>query len=80
MPLLRDGAVIADGWAHLDGVAAVPDDGVAITVDGARWAAERQALIGRSGPVHLGRSWATIGVISRVPFSRGWRLAPMPGR
>jgi len=51
MPLLRDGAVVADGWTHLDAGAPAPDDGAAITVDGARWAAERQALIGRNGPV-----------------------------
>ncbi len=50
MPLLKDGRVIADPWHHLDDAQALPD-GAPASVSLQRWTAERDALLGRDGPL-----------------------------
>ncbi|BBK41853.1 oxidoreductase [Allostella vacuolata] len=69
MPLLRQGVAIEDAWTHLDDAAALPADAVAITVTGARWAAERDRLLARTGPlgVRLANSEAVDGVEGDLP-------------
>lgn len=58
MPLLKAGAVVDDGWIHLDDEAPLPPDDVAITVGAGRWERERERLLRRSGPlgVRLGNA------------------------
>lgn len=52
MPLVRDGAVVADSWTTVADDAALPEDGGAIvTLD--RWKADREALVGRNAPLGL---------------------------
>ena len=48
--LIRDGAIVDDGWVHLADDAALPDRGDVI-VSLERWLAERDALSARKGGV-----------------------------
>ncbi|BBK32643.1 hypothetical protein STHU_32770 [Allostella humosa] len=42
---------MADIWTHVEGEGELPTDDVAVTVDAARWSADRDRLIARSGPL-----------------------------
>ncbi len=53
MSLLKAGAVVEDGWVHLDDDAALPPDEVAITVGSGRWTRERETLLRRRGPLGI---------------------------
>ncbi|MDB5406643.1 MAG: hypothetical protein JWL84_1555 [Rhodospirillales bacterium] len=50
MPLVKDGALVADAWTRIADDAALPGDG-AVTVSFKRWEAERSSLLGRNAPV-----------------------------
>ncbi len=52
MPLLRDGALVDDGWVTVDDGTALPMDGPAI-VSLERWQAHRDALLGRNAPLGI---------------------------
>lgn len=52
MPLVRDGAIVADPWISVADDAPVPRDGGAI-VSFSRWKAEREALSGLNAPLGL---------------------------
>jgi uncharacterized protein (DUF934 family) len=50
MPLVKDGALVADSWTRIADDAALPGDG-AVAVSFKRWQAERETLLGRNAPV-----------------------------
>jgi uncharacterized protein (DUF934 family) len=50
MPLVKDGALVADSWTRIADDAALPGDG-AVAVSFKRWQAERDTLLGRNAPV-----------------------------
>ena len=52
MPLLRDGALVDDGWVTVDDGTALPMDAPAI-VSLERWQAHRDALLGRNAPLGI---------------------------
>jgi len=50
MPLIRNGALVADGWVAVDDAAAVPDGEHAV-VSFARWQAERETFAARNARI-----------------------------
>ena len=50
MPLLKDGEIVEDPFARVEGDAALPDSG-AVLVDLARWQQDRDALIARDSEI-----------------------------
>ncbi|MGE0714541.1 MAG: DUF934 domain-containing protein [Alphaproteobacteria bacterium] len=50
MPLLKDGAVVADAWAHLTDDTPAPSTG-AVTVSFSRWRDGRAVLLARGTPL-----------------------------
>lgn len=52
MPLVRDGAIVADPWLPVPDDAALPEEGGTI-VSLRRWKTERETLAGRNAPLGL---------------------------
>ena len=51
MPLIKQGALVEDGWTRVADDAALPDGPAIVSL--ARWQAERESLIGHNGPLGL---------------------------
>jgi uncharacterized protein (DUF934 family) len=52
MPLIKDGAIVADEWRRLADDEALPD-GEPVVVSFKRWQQDRATLIGRNAPIGL---------------------------